>query len=124
MITPDVGCAIHVIMERSTSKTMDCYVEFMNQADADAAVDRINRVNETGRPPRLGSRHVDIESSSQDALLKDLFPRAKQVVWNNGVPQLTPNVDPYSTGFQGFFTHEEIFLLIRHAEQPQRVSTA
>lgn len=121
MITPDLGCAIHIIMERSTSKTMDCYVEFMTQADADAAVAKINRIYETGRIPRLGSRHVDVEVSSQDALLKDLFPRAKQIIWKNGVPHLSPNGDPYSTGFQGFFTHEEIFLLIRHAEHPQRV---
>lgn len=97
-------------------------MEFMTQGDAEAAVTRINRTYENGRIPRLGSRHVDVEVSSQDELLKDLFPRAKQIVWKNGVPHLGPNDDPYSTGFQGFFTHEEIFLLIRHAENPQRVS--
>jgi hypothetical protein len=121
MITPDLGCPIHIIMERSTSKTMDCYVEFFTHADAEAAVAKISRVYETGRFPRLGSRHVDVEVSSQDALLKDLFPRAKQIIWKNGVPTLGPNKDQFSTGFQGFFTHEEIFLLIRHAEHPQRV---
>ncbi|KAK2760260.1 hypothetical protein FQN54_002328 [Arachnomyces sp. PD_36] len=121
MITPDIGCAIHIIMERSTSKTMDCYVEFKTQADAEAAVSKVNRnICEHGRIPRLGSRHVDFETSSQDKLMKDLFPRAKQIIWNNGVPYLGPSDDPYSTGFQGFFTHEEIFLLIRHAEHPQR----
>lgn len=103
---------------------MDCYVEFQTKADAEAAVAKVNRIYETGRIPRLGSRHVDVEVSSQDALLKDLFPRAKQIIWRNGTPVLGPNDDPYSTGFQGFFTHEEIFLLIRHAENPQRVCFA
>ncbi|KAL1881510.1 Actin-related protein 2/3 complex subunit 4 [Paecilomyces lecythidis] len=118
----DPGSAIHIIMERSTAKTMDCYVELETPQDVQDTVFRINRVQELGRPPRLGARHVDVEISSQDVLLKELFPRAKCVVWRDGRPQVMPNTDPYSTGFQGFFTGEEIVGMVRHAETPQRVS--
>lgn len=118
----DPGSAIHIIMERSTAKTMDCYVELETPEDVQDTVTRINRVQELGRPPRLGARHVDVEISSQDVLLKELFPRAKCVVWRGGSPQVMPNTDPYSTGFQGFFTGEEMVGMVRHAETPQRVS--
>lgn len=108
-------------MERSTAKTMDCYVEFNTVEDAQAAVTRINRIYETGRAPRLGNRHVDVELSSQDDLLKDLFPRAKCIMWKDGTPILVQNTDPYSSGFSGLFTSEEIVGCLRHAESPQRV---
>ncbi|KAA8643444.1 hypothetical protein EYZ11_008422 [Aspergillus tanneri] len=120
LITPDKGCAIHIIMERSTAKTMDCYVEFETKTNAQETVNRINQIYETGRPPRLGNRHVDVELSSQDALLKNLFPRAKCVSWKDGIPYALPNTDPYSTGFAGLFTSEEIVGAIRHAEMPHR----
>ncbi|KAL2842218.1 hypothetical protein BJY01DRAFT_256788 [Aspergillus pseudoustus] len=120
LITPDNGCPIHIIMERSTAKTMDCYVEFQSQTDAKDTVIRINRIYETGRAPRLGNRHVEVELTDQNELLKDLFPRAKCIVWRGGMPYLMPNDDPYCSGFTGFFTREEIILAIRHAEIPHR----
>ncbi|GES63151.1 hypothetical protein ATEIFO6365_0014019900 [Aspergillus terreus] len=120
LISSDKGCPIHIIMERSTAKTMDCYVEFETPSDAQETVDHINKVYEVGRAPRLGNRHVEVEFSNQDQLLKDLFPRAKCVVWNKGFPCALVNTDPYSTGFAGFFTSEEIIGAIRHAEIPHR----
>ncbi|OGM48325.1 hypothetical protein ABOM_003478 [Aspergillus bombycis] len=114
------GCPIHIIMERSTAKTMDCFVETETQEAAQRTVDRINSIYETGRAPRLGLRRVDVEYSNQDALLKDLFPRAKCISWEDGMPIELPNTDPYSTGFSGFITSEEIVGAIRHAEIPHR----
>lgn len=109
-------------MERSTAKTMDCYVEFQTVQDARNTVVRINNIFETGRAPRLGNRVVDVELSSQDELLKELFPRAKCLIWRGGIPIALENNDFYSTGFAGFFTKEEIYGAIRHAEMPHRVS--
>ncbi|KAH1602698.1 hypothetical protein KXX44_003524 [Aspergillus fumigatus] len=120
LITPQQGCAIHIIMERSTAKTMDCYAEFQSANDAEETATRINRIYETGRAPRLGNRSVDVEFSNQDALLKDLFPRAKCIIWKDAMPTAVPNDDPFSTGFSGFFTSEEIVNAIRHAEIPHR----
>ncbi|GKZ19273.1 hypothetical protein AbraIFM66951_011415 [Aspergillus brasiliensis] len=114
------GHAVHIIMERPTAKTMDCFVEFASTADAEVTADRINRIYECGRAPRLGNRHVEVELSNQEELLKDLFPRAKCINWENGTPKVVENTDRYSTGFTGFFTSEEIIGAIRHAEMPQR----
>ncbi|PYH97677.1 hypothetical protein BO71DRAFT_372740 [Aspergillus ellipticus CBS 707.79] len=112
--------AVHIIMERPTAKTMDCFVEFQTPTDAEETTKRINRIYETGRAPRLGNRHVEVELSNQDDLLKDLFPRAKCVIWKGGMLSVLHNTDPYSTGFAGFFTSEEIIGAIRHAEMPHR----
>ncbi|PLB33505.1 uncharacterized protein BDW47DRAFT_121172 [Aspergillus candidus] len=120
LIAPNQGCAVHIIMERSTAKTMDCYVEVQTRENAHETVTRINSIYETGRAPRMGSRHVAVEVSSQDALLRDLFPRAKCIIWNDGIPTELRNMDRFSTGFCGFFTSEEIVGAIRHAEIPHR----
>ncbi|KAJ5612154.1 hypothetical protein N7510_005348 [Penicillium lagena] len=124
VISVQKGCSVHIIMERSTGKTMDCFVEFDNVAAANETVTRINRVHEMGRSPRMGNRHVEVAMSSQDELLKALFPRAKCMKWVDGQPVLQENKDWWSTGFQGFFTDEEMFCVLRHAEAPQRSSFA
>ncbi|KAL4936741.1 hypothetical protein BDV06DRAFT_233056 [Aspergillus oleicola] len=120
LITAEQGCPIHIIMERSTAKTMDCYVEFQSQKDASDTVTHINRVYENGRTPRLGNRHVDVELTDQNALMRDMFPRAKCISWKSGAPSPQINNGPYCSGFTGLFTSEEIILAIRHAEIPQR----
>lgn len=101
---------------------MDCYVELKTPKDAEDTFKRINRIYETGRNPRLGNRHVDVELANQNMLLKDLFPRAKSIEWINGVPCYSPDNDPFCASHIRFFTGEEITLAIRHAEIPQRVS--
>lgn len=117
------GYPYHIIMERSTGKTMDVFIEVQTQDIAADAVDcnfRGMKLN------RLGQRMVNLELSSQAQLLQDLFPRARSVVWdedNNGAPYLVENTDPYSSGFNGLLTREELNGLIRHAETPGRVST-
>ena len=111
-------------MERVTSKTLDCYVEFVNFNEAVAAVNRFETNRTGGRGGRLGQRHVEVELSSQDALMKDLFPKAKNVVFRHGRPDITPTdfSDPYNSGFGGFISREEIVMLVKHVEAPQRVS--
>jgi hypothetical protein len=116
-----MGCNVHIIMERPTSKTMDCFVEFQT---LDSVYDQIRsheNMIESGRHPKLGSRHVHVELSDQNELLAEMFPRAKSIVWEDGAPAVINNDDPYSTGFKGFFTKEEMVGLVRHAECPQRV---
>jgi hypothetical protein len=117
------GCSIHIIMERPTSKTMDCYVELLTHEAAVDAFQKHENLVMSGKHPRVGTRHVDVLVSSQDELLKAIFPRARGLVWENGVPRKIENHDPYSAGFQGFFTREEMIGMYRHAETPQRVRT-
>lgn len=115
---------IHIIMERVTSKTLDCYVEFTNFNEAVAAVNRFEQNRTGGRSGRLGQRHVDVELSSQDQLMADLFPKAKNVRWKNARPEIIPRdpYDQYNSGFQGFVSREELVMLVKHVESPQRVS--
>ncbi|KAJ5166148.1 uncharacterized protein N7482_004929 [Penicillium canariense] len=113
-------------MERSTGKTMDCFVEFVTNSEAREAVSRIDRLHEVSQGPRMGNRHVDVSLSSQDALLKALFPKAKCIRWEAGRPvQLPKRADEeWSTGFVGFMTDEELFCVARHAKEPHRSAFA
>lgn len=115
---------VHIVMERVTSKTLDCYVEFINLNEAVNAVTRFESNRATNRGGRLGSRHVDVELSSQEQLMKDLFSKAKNVQWQGSRPIIIARDenDPYNSGFQGFISKEELVMLVKHVEAPQRVS--
>ncbi len=111
-------------MERVSSKTQDCYVEFMTTQDAVRAVDRHRDNLQRGRPSRLGERPVEVLLSSQAAIMQDLFPLASGVWWDNGKPVIQAPIDgqPWKT-FKGFVTEEEMTMLVKHVEIPQRVSS-
>ena len=108
-------------MDRLTGKTMDCYVEFFSYGDAQAA---LNKCLVRGSQLRLGDRVVDVSLSSQDELLRELFPRAKNCMWQNGRPKILESNEPYNTGFKTFITNEELLQLVSHAEKPHRVSSS
>ncbi|TVY45657.1 hypothetical protein LOCC1_G002710 [Lachnellula occidentalis] len=113
---------VHIVMERVTSKTLDCYVEFTTFDEAVSAVNRFETNRTGGRGGRLGQRHVEVELSSQDLLMKELFPKAKNVYWSGGRPHIVPKDmnDIYTSGFQGFVSKEELVMLVKHVEAPQR----
>lgn len=123
IVSPEFGSPVHIIMDRSTGKTMDCYVEFFSNGDAQAT---LNKLLSRGHSLKLGvpplDRVVNVELSTQEALLKELFPRAKNVVWRNGKPVIEESTEPFNTGFKAFVTGEELVMMVRHAEQPHRVS--
>jgi hypothetical protein len=54
--------------------------------------------------------------------MKELFPKAKNVVWNGSKTIIKPRdeCDPYNSGFQGFISKEELVMLVKHVEAPQR----
>ena len=116
---------VHIVMERVTSKTLDCYVEFISFNEAVNAINRFEMNRTGGRGGRLGQRHVEVELSCQEQLMHDLFPKAKNVTWSGSRPIIKdrdPN-DQYNSGFQGFISKEELVMLVKHVEAPQRVST-
>lgn len=115
-------CGIHIIMERPTAKTMDCYVEFHRQEEAVAFVKKHEYENHGKK--RLGNRQVYVDLVDQQELLRELWPRAKCIIWSDSDPHRVENEDEYSTGFQGFFTTEEMVGMVRAAENPQRVSSS
>ncbi|CZT13150.1 uncharacterized protein RCO7_06340 [Rhynchosporium graminicola] len=113
---------VHIVMERVTSKTLDCYVEFINFTEAVNAVNRFETNRTGGRGGRLGQRHVEVELSSQEQLMHDLFPKAKNVTWAGSRPLIKPRDlnDRFNSGFQGFLSKEELVMLVKHVEAPQR----
>ena len=119
IVTSDLGFPIHIIMDRMTGKTMDCYVEFFSVGDAQAAVNAKNRAS---NPHKLDNRPPKIEMATQDELLEKLFPKAKNIKWEGGVPRVTQPDEPYNSGFKSFVTGEEMVALSKEAEFPQRVS--
>jgi hypothetical protein len=124
LVPPELGIGVHIIMDRTTGKTMDCYLEFLSIYEAQVA---LNALVYRGHPLRMGSsphdRVVNVTMSSQDELLKQLFPRAKNVAWSDGKPTILASTEPFNTGFKTFITAEELIMMSRHAEQPHRVST-
>jgi len=114
---------VHIIMERVTSKTNDAYVEFMTLHDAMKAVDKHHQQSQKGRLPRLQDRPIEVELSSQAALMKDLFPLARGIFWEGAVPLLTaPNPKEPWNIFKGFISEEEMTMLVKNVEIPLRVS--
>ncbi|KAI4117138.1 MAG: hypothetical protein LQ345_002565 [Seirophora villosa] len=117
ILTSDIGVPIHIIMDRTNGKTMDCYVEFFSHGDAQAA---FNKCLLRGNQLRLGDRVVDVSMSTQDELLKEMFPKAKNVTWSHGRPIVRESNDPYNSGFKAFVTNEELLQLVGYAEKPHR----
>ncbi|KAK9442399.1 RNA recognition, RNP-1 [Metarhizium brunneum] len=120
-ILNDADEPVHIIMERVTSKTMDAYVEFVTLDDANKAVEKHQQNILSGRVSRLGDRPVEVELSSQESLMKDLFPLAKGIMWNGASPQFKPlNPSEPWENFKGFVSEEEMIMLVKHVEVPHR----
>ena len=119
--------AIHIILERETGKTMDCFIEFKTPNEAAWVVKQFAHRISAGRDPKVGDRVVEVEFSSQDELMAELFPRAKNVTWTSGKPVVDTTSRQYyqgwpAAGFQGFMHSEEYVMMSKHAEQSDRVS--
>lgn len=114
-----MGWPVHIILDRLTGKTMDCFVEFVSIQHAQNFVEARNR---PGYLNKLGDRIATVSMSTQDVLLEQTFARARNVEWRSGIPFITESSDPYNSGFKGFLSSEELVRLIQHAESPHRVS--
>jgi hypothetical protein len=123
-LIPEAEEPIHIIMERTTSKTMDAYIEFVDVNEAVNAVNRYETNRSSGHGGRLGERHVELTVAGHPMLLKDLFPKAKNILWNGADPEVMPVslTDKYNSGFAGFIAQEELVMMVKHVETPQRVS--
>ncbi|KAI9670802.1 MAG: hypothetical protein M1829_004691 [Trizodia sp. TS-e1964] len=114
------GPAIHIIMERSTSKTMECFVELLSWCEALDIVKRFAKKKEEGYILRILERHVNVELSGQAELMQEMFPKAKCVEWEGAQPIIKPPIDEWTSGFQSFLNPEELVMIVKHAESPQR----
>ncbi|KAI8951539.1 hypothetical protein F4801DRAFT_601121 [Xylaria longipes] len=112
---------VHIIMDRVTSKTQDAYCELSSLNAAIELVERFKRGAENGRVGRLGNRIVEVELSSQTNLMLALFPSTRYgVAWIGSNPQIMTGSEWPWEDFRGFFTEEEMVMLSKHVENPQR----
>ena len=114
-------------MERGSGKTMDAFIEVSAPYEAKRVVEQFTRRAMSGRPARIGDRVVEVEMSSQEDFMSEMFPRAKNVVWDGATPKILVNTEEFypgqlSAGFTGFLTPEELVMVVKHAEAPHRVS--
>lgn len=119
--------AVHILMERESGKTMDCFLEVTNANEAAWVVRQFAKRVEQHRPPKVGDRVVEVLYSSQDELMAELFPRAKHVRWSHGKPSVDKAPRKYyenqeAAGFQGFLHPEELVAMGKHANLSDRVS--
>jgi RNA recognition motif-containing protein len=123
-LAKDLEEPVHIIMDKTTSKTQDAFVEFATLDDAVKAVERHDDLVHKRRQPRLGQRPVELELSSQAALMGAIFPFAHGIRWQGATPAIEMNYNddmPWKT-FKGFITEEEMTIMVRFVEVPQRVS--
>ncbi|KFY15727.1 hypothetical protein V492_01799 [Pseudogymnoascus sp. VKM F-4246] len=119
-LIPEADEPIHIVMERVTSKTMDAFVEFVDINEAVNSVTRYESNRAGGRGGRLGERHVALEVCGHELFMQSLFPKAVNVVWQGSDPQISNDRDRYNSGFKGFISREELVMLVKHVEAPQR----
>lgn len=117
--------AVHIIMERESGKTQDCFIELATPNEAAWVVRQINKRLDQGRPPKVGDRIVKVTNSSQDELMTELFPRAKHVRWHQGQPIVDQSKRTYyekvaADGFSGFLHDEEFHAMQKHANLDER----
>lgn len=118
-ILNDADEPVHIMMERLTAKTGAAYIEFYDFDSAMKVVDKHRQSKAHGKPVRINTRIVTVSIASQDQLLKDLFPYARDVNWMVGQPHI--QVPPEK--FKGFVTDEELIQLVKNIEFPFRVSS-
>ncbi|CAK3894378.1 hypothetical protein DOTSEDRAFT_49044 [Lecanosticta acicola] len=121
--------AVHIMMERETGKTMDCFIEFASPNEAAYVARQFARRVEAGRPPKVGDREVEVVYSSQDELLSELFPRAKHTRFSGGQPVIDKAPRKYyadvdADGFKCFVHPEECIMLIKFANMSDRAPFA
>ena len=107
-------------MESITGKTGDAFVEVKTMQDAMDAVARYRARQAEGHIDRLGDRPLELEVSSQDALLKTVFKTGSTgVEWRGGTPHILAATPGQKIGlFKQFVTAEELTMLVKHAENP------
>ena len=107
-------------MDRANGKTGEVYVEFFSPKDAQAYITNWALVGKS----KIRDRFINVQMSSQEALMGRLFPKAKNVIWNRQVPIVVRPQPPF-TGFRSFIDQEELLQMGKLADiATRRVSEA
>lgn len=114
-------CPVHITIDRTAGRTLDCFVEFRSENDAREVLQRMMKISHGDL--RMGSSRLHVTLSNQNALLKAIFPKSKSVdkVLGYSLGGSSRNARS-SGGFDGFITDEELTCLVRFANDAERVS--
>lgn len=93
---------------------MDAFVEFLNPKDAWKCVAR--------RKSRvLGNRHLTLDVVDPSDLMKEIFPRAKGIIWDGVIPAVFQDKSGLDGMTPVILGREELVLIVAHAKTPHRV---
>ncbi|KAK6348750.1 hypothetical protein TWF730_009523 [Orbilia blumenaviensis] len=115
-LVPEEHGGIHIIMDRTTGKTMDCFLEFPTVGAAERFIQR--RCN-NNRRCILGGRHISLELVRQGELMRWLFPKVRGAAWGDdgelAVGEWTVLSPPVE-----IVSREELVMILGHARTPHR----
>lgn len=112
----------HIIMERTSGKTMDAFIEFCTPADAVEAVRRSNK--SSNRKFAINGRDAILSTATHEDLQESVFPMARGIKWNGATPCKILDTMTTKAGhrFFGFVAKEEMDLLEKHCIYSERVN--
>lgn len=121
--------AVHIMMDRHDGKTLDAYVEVKNAREAKMIAEQFERRIQSGRHAKLQDREVKVEAITQGDMLAEIFPHGQDLAWfEDGTPEVSDIKEEFylgvpSAGFQGYIRQEDLHMMSKFAETPQRVSS-
>jgi hypothetical protein len=116
---------VHIIVDRHLGKSQAAFVVVSTIQEAHRLVSNMKR--RVGRGVKIGDRDMQVEVSTQEALMSALFPYAANVEWCGSTPRVLDMDPKHSSGplgrtFTGFLGSEELAMLAKNAVEPVRVS--
>ncbi|QIW94550.1 hypothetical protein AMS68_000068 [Peltaster fructicola] len=117
--------AVHIMMDRNTGKTQDAFVEVSCHEEAATIAAHFSRREAEGRRLTLGNKPAQVKQSSNEEMMKAIFPFAKFVSWHGANPVVNYTPTQYYPGvvaarFDGFIGHDEAALMIKWLTEPGR----
>ncbi|KAK6526663.1 hypothetical protein TWF281_009867 [Arthrobotrys megalospora] len=115
-LIPEEYGGIHIIMDRTTGKTMDCFLEFPTVTGAERFIQR--RCN-NNRRCILGGRHISLELVRQGELMRWLFPKVRGAMWGDDGDLVVGEWTGLNT-LTEIISREELVMILGHARTPHR----
>ncbi|KAF3160687.1 hypothetical protein TWF106_006034 [Orbilia oligospora] len=115
-LVPEEHGGIHIIMDRTTGKTMDCFLEFPSVGVAERFIQR--RCN-NNRRCILGGRHISLELVRQGELMRWLFPKVRGATWGEDGDLVVGEWKAFHAPVE-IVSREELVMILGHARTPHR----
>ncbi|KAK6333590.1 hypothetical protein TWF718_011396 [Orbilia javanica] len=115
-LVPQEHGGVHIIMDRTTGKTMDCFLEFPSVGAAERFIQR--RCN-NNRRCILGGRHISLELVREGELMRWLFPKVRGAAWGDNGDLIFGEWEGLNAPVE-IISREELVMILGHARTPHR----